>query len=209
MKTIDQILQAAPVIPVIVVDRLADAVPLGNALINAGLRVLEVTLRSECALPAIEQIRANCPGAIVGAGTVLNSHDAANAAAAGAEFIVSPGCTESLLDATANLDLPFLPGVNSLSEIMRLMERGLDRLKFFPAEAAGGIPMLKAIHGPLPSVRFCPTGGINASNFLHYLSLPNVSCVGGSWMLNPQSVAEGDWGAVEKLARDIARAAAQ
>lgn len=205
---IERVVQAAPVVPVMVIEDIAHAVPLAKALVAGGLPVLEITLRTECALEAIRLIKAEVPGAIVGAGTVNTPADVDRAVAAGSEFLVSPGSTPELIDAVLASGVPILPGVNSPSEVMALMARGFKYLKFFPAEAAGGVPMLKSISGPLPQVKFCPTGGVSLKNLSSYLSLPNVVCVGGSWMAPVDLMKKGDWDAIEKLARE-ARAAAE
>ncbi|UTA49213.1 bifunctional 4-hydroxy-2-oxoglutarate aldolase/2-dehydro-3-deoxy-phosphogluconate aldolase [Simiduia sp. 21SJ11W-1] len=205
---IERVVQAAPVVPVMVIEDIAHAVPLAKALVAGGLPVLEITLRTECALEAIKQIKAQVPGAIVGAGTVNTPADVDRAVAAGSEFLVSPGSTPELIDAALASGVPILPGVNSPSEVMALMARGFKYLKFFPAEAAGGVPMLKSISGPLPQVKFCPTGGVSLKNLTAYLSLPNVVCVGGSWMAPVDLMKQGDWAGIETLARE-ARAAAE
>lgn len=205
---IERVVQAAPVVPVMVIEDIAHAVPLAKALVAGGLPVLEITLRTECALEAIRLIKAEVPGAIVGAGTVNTPADVDRAVAAGSEFLVSPGSTPELIDAVLASGVPILPGVNSPSEVMALMARGFKYLKFFPAEAAGGVPMLKSISGPLPQVKFCPTGGVSLKNLSSYLSLPNVVCVGGSWMAPVDLMKKGDWDAIETLARE-ARAAAE
>ncbi|MFT6165294.1 MAG: 2-dehydro-3-deoxyphosphogluconate aldolase/(4S)-4-hydroxy-2-oxoglutarate aldolase [Zhongshania aliphaticivorans] len=208
MRNLDEIMDLCPVIPVIVIDRAEDAVPLATALYNGGLKVLEVTLRTEFGLAAISAIRKALPDAVVGAGTVVTAEDVRNAKAAGAEFLVSPGCTLTLLEAARAEGIPLLPGVNSPSEAMLLLEQGQRHLKFFPAEAAGGVPMLKSILGPLPQLRFCPTGGINPDNAMEYLSLANVACVGGTWMLDKAAIAAGDWAEIERLSRMAAGLAA-
>ncbi len=208
MRNLDEIMDLCPVIPVIVIDRAEDAVPLATALYNGGLKVLEVTLRTEFGLAAISAIRKALPDAVVGAGTVVTAEDVRNAKAAGAEFLVSPGCTLTLLAAARAEGIPLLPGVNSPSEAMLLLEQGQRHLKFFPAEAAGGVPMLKSILGPLPQLRFCPTGGINPDNAMEYLSLANVACVGGTWMLDKAAIAAGDWAEIERLSRMAAGLAA-
>lgn len=199
MRDLDEIMNLCPVIPVIVIDRAEDAVPLATALFNGGLKVLEITLRTEHGLAAISAIAKAVPGAIVGAGTVVTAQDVRNAKAAGAEFLVSPGCTTTLLEAARAENTPLLPGVNTPSEAMRLLEQGQRHMKFFPAEAAGGVPMLKSIFGPLPQLLFCPTGGVNPHNAQQYLSLPNVPCVGGTWMLDKATIAAGDWAEIERV----------
>lgn len=191
----------APVIPVIVIRDAAHAPRLAEALVAGGLPALEVTLRTEGALAAIRAM-ADVPGGEVGAGTVLTRDDAMRARDAGARFAVAPGLTERLAAACEEIGLPLLPGVNSPSEAMRAAEMGYDMLKFFPAEPAGGVPMLRAMHGPLPRLSFCPTGGITAANANAYLSLPNVPCVGGSWVVPDAAVTAGDWAGIERLARE-------
>lgn len=193
----------APVIPVLVVEDASKAKPLAEALVKGGLPVLEVTLRTDAALDVIHEM-AQVPGAIVGAGTLLEPQDVTRAKDAGAQFGVSPGSTDALLDAAEAEDLPMLPGVSSLSEIMHLRSRGYNMLKFFPAEAAGGIPTLKSIAGPIPQVSFCPTGGISPQSAGSYLALPNVVCVGGSWITPAAMVADGAWPDIEALAREAA-----
>ncbi len=198
------VLDLAPVIPVVVVERLDDAVPLARALVAGGLPAIEVTLRTPVAPAAIRAIAEEVPGAAVGAGTVVSPKDAAHAVAAGARFLVSPGWTPALLDAMQASGTPFLPGVSSASEVMALLEREVREMKFFPAEAAGGVAFLKSLAGPLPAARFCPTGGVTAASAPGYLALQNVGCVGGSWMLPPEAVAAGDWPRITALAGDAA-----
>ena len=197
------ICKAAPVVPVIVIDRLEDAVPMAEALVAGGLPALEVTLRTPVALDAIRSM-AEVKGGIVGAGTVVSPADAKAAKAAGATFAVSPGATDRLLDACEAADLPMLPGAATASEAMALLERGYDMLKFFPAEASGGAPALKGIGAPLPQISFCPTGGVSPMNAATYLSLNNVICVGGSWVVPGDLVKAGDWDGITALARDAA-----
>jgi 2-dehydro-3-deoxyphosphogluconate aldolase / (4S)-4-hydroxy-2-oxoglutarate aldolase len=194
------ILSLVPVIPVIVIEDAGDAIPLAQALVRGGLRVIEVTLRTEAALPALAAI-SKVEGAIAGAGTVLNRDQLAAAQQAGAHFAVSPGATDSLLDAADALGAPLLPGVATASEAIALIERGYRFAKFFPAEASGGVPMLKALASPLPQLRFCPTGGITPANALSYLALPNVICVGGSWMASASALARRDWAEIEEQSR--------
>jgi 2-dehydro-3-deoxyphosphogluconate aldolase/(4S)-4-hydroxy-2-oxoglutarate aldolase len=191
-----------PVIPVIVLQRVEDAVPLARALVAGGVRVLEVTMRTPVALRCIEAIATAVPDAIVGAGTVRGTADAREAKAAGSRFAVSPGYTPALGQACRDLDLPLLPGVATASEVMAAQADGLDFLKFFPATAAGGIPMLKALAGPFPEVQFCPTGGITAQTAPQFLSLPNVPVCGGSWLTPADAVDAGDWGRITALARE-------
>ncbi|MFE0984773.1 bifunctional 4-hydroxy-2-oxoglutarate aldolase/2-dehydro-3-deoxy-phosphogluconate aldolase [Streptomyces rochei] len=198
------VLDLAPVVPVVVVDDLADAVPLARALVAGGLPAIEVTLRTPVALDAIRAIAAEVPDAVVGAGTVVTAEQVAEVVAAGARFLVSPGWTDALLTAMCDSGVPFLPGVSTTSEVVALLERGVREMKFFPAEAAGGTAYLKALAAPLPQARFCPTGGIGPASAPRYLALPNVGCVGGSWMLPKDAVADRDWGRVEALAREAA-----
>lgn len=202
---IPEICKLAPVIPVLVVDDAATAGPLARALVAGGLRALEVTLRTPAALDAIRAMAQAAPDAVVGAGTLLTPEDVRAAKAAGACFGVSPGWTPRLLDAAAAAGLPMLPGVATPSEAMAAAERGLTHLKFFPAEQNGGAGVLKAWAGPLPHLSFCPTGGVTAANAASYLGLPNVVCVGGSWVAPKPLVDAGDWPAVEALAREAAR----
>ena len=185
-------LEAAVVVPVMVVERLEVAVPLARALVDGGLRLLEVTLRTPVAFDVIRAITAEVEGAVVGAGTVLTPIQYEEAEQAGARFVVSPGATPGLLDVAATLEAPLLPGAATASEVMALAERGFRDLKFFPAEPAGGLSYLKALASPLPQVRFCPTGGIDLARAKAYLGLPNVVCVGGSWMMPAEAVAAGD-----------------
>lgn len=201
MVSIDVIMKSSPVIPVIVIENLADAVPLANALVKGGLTVLEITLRTEFGLAAITAIKEAIPDAIVGAGTVINSDDVANAVAAGSEFLVSPGSTDGLIEAALAQSVPILPGVTTPSEAMNLLARGISHMKFFPAQAAGGIAMLKSINGPLPQIKFCPTGGISGATAVDFLALPNVYCVGGSWMLDKSDIESKDWLAIERKAK--------
>jgi len=194
-------MRTAPVIPVIVIDRIEDAVPLARALVDGGLTVLEVTLRTECGLQAISDIKQAIPNAIVGAGTVITPEDVDRAVAAGSEFLVSPGSTASLIDAALASQIPILPGVATPSEAMALAARGLRQMKFFPAQAAGGVAMLKSILGPLPGIAFCPTGGVTEANAAEFLALDNVLCVGGTWMLDKAAIANKDWQQIEQRAR--------
>ncbi|MEV5019251.1 bifunctional 4-hydroxy-2-oxoglutarate aldolase/2-dehydro-3-deoxy-phosphogluconate aldolase [Streptomyces sp. NPDC053780] len=198
------VLDLAPVVPVVVVDDLADAVPLARALVAGGLPAIEVTLRTPVAVDAIRAIADEVPGAVVGAGTVITPDQVGEVVAAGARFLVSPGWTDVLLDAMRASGVPFLPGVSTTSEVVALLERGVREMKFFPAEAAGGTAYLKALASPLPQARFCPTGGIGPGSAPEYLALPNVGCVGGSWMLPKDAVADRDWDRVEALARAAA-----
>ncbi|MFJ4357024.1 bifunctional 4-hydroxy-2-oxoglutarate aldolase/2-dehydro-3-deoxy-phosphogluconate aldolase [Streptomyces massasporeus] len=198
------VLDLAPVVPVVVIEDAGDAVPLARALVAGGLPAIEVTLRTPAALEAIREIAREVPGAVVGAGTVIRPAQVAQAVAAGSRFLVSPGWTDVLLDAMRASGVPFLPGVSTASEVVALLERGVREMKFFPAQAAGGTAYLKSLSGPLPQARFCPTGGIGPSSAPGYLALPNVGCVGGSWMLPQDALAARDWGRVEELARAAA-----
>ena len=199
----EKLCRLAPVIPVLVIDDVAHARPLAEALVKGGLPVLEVTLRTPAALDAIREM-AQVEGGVVGAGTLLTPADVQAAKEAGARFGVSPGATDRLLDAVEKADLPTLPGAATASEAMRLLERGYSVQKFFPAEANGGAPALKAIGAPIPQVRFCPTGGVSMENVTDYLSLPNVLCCGGSWVAPRAMLEAGDWAGVEALARNAA-----
>lgn len=203
--TSDALLTAAPVIPVVVLDDAADAVPLAQALTRGGLPVIEVTLRTDAALDAIERIAAEVPEAIVGAGTVVDGVQAQEAVAAGAQFLVSPGQTPALLDALETSGVPFLAGTATPSDVACLLERGITVAKLFPAEALSGRTLLKALSGPFAEMRFCPTGGIDADLAREYLALPNVGCVGGSWMVPRDAIAAGDFDTVEALSRTAAR----
>ncbi|MET9343982.1 bifunctional 4-hydroxy-2-oxoglutarate aldolase/2-dehydro-3-deoxy-phosphogluconate aldolase [Nonomuraea sp. NPDC003804] len=198
------LLDLAPVIPVVVVDDAETAVPMARALVAGGLPVIEVTLRTAAGLEAIARVAAEVPDAVIGAGTVRTPADVTASVEAGAKFLVSPGTTPALVDALGAAGIPFLPGAATASEAMALAERGIRELKFFPAEAAGGLPYLKSLAGPLPDVRFCPTGGIRPQTAGDYLALPNVGCVGGTWLTPADALAAGDWGRVEKLAAEAA-----
>lgn len=202
---VDELLGLTPVLPVLNIQRLEDAVPLARALVDAGLPVLEVTLRSAVALDAIRAIARDVPGAVVGAGTVLDAITLAAVAEAGAAFAISPGATEALYVAAARSALTWIPAVASASEIMRGLEHGHRRFKFFPAEAAGGIDALRAFAGPFPQVRFCPTGGIDAERAPAYLALPNVITVGGSWMVPAAALQARDWNQIVALAQACVR----
>jgi 2-dehydro-3-deoxyphosphogluconate aldolase / (4S)-4-hydroxy-2-oxoglutarate aldolase len=198
------LLDLAPVVPVVVLQDASDAVPLARALVAGGLPAIEVTLRTPVALDAIRAIAGEVPEAVVGAGTVITPDQVTETVAAGARFLVSPGWTDVLLEAMRASGVPFLPGVSTTSEVVALLERGVTEMKFFPAEAAGGTAYLKSLAGPLPQARFCPTGGIGPANAPDYLALPNVGCVGGTWMLPADAIAARDWGRVEALAREAA-----
>ncbi|MCX4739509.1 bifunctional 4-hydroxy-2-oxoglutarate aldolase/2-dehydro-3-deoxy-phosphogluconate aldolase [Streptomyces antibioticus] len=198
------VLDLAPVLPVVVVRDADDAVPLARALVAGGLPAIEVTLRTPAALDAVRRISAEVPEAVVGAGTVITPEQVTACVAVGARFLVSPGWTDGLLAAMRASGVPFLPGVSTATEVVALLERGVREMKFFPAQAAGGTAYLRSLAGPLPQARFCPTGGVGPDNAAEYLSLPNVGCVGGSWMVPAEAVAARDWGRVEELARGAA-----
>jgi 2-dehydro-3-deoxyphosphogluconate aldolase / (4S)-4-hydroxy-2-oxoglutarate aldolase len=201
---LNSLLAGTPVVPVLVIESVATALPLARALVDGGLRVLEITLRTPAALDVIRALAAEVEGAVVGAGTVLTVGQYADAERAGARFVVSPGTTDALLAAAAASAVPFLPGAVTASEVMRLLEQGYRFLKFFPAEPAGGVAYLEALAAPLPEARFCPTGGIDAVKARTYLSLPNVLCVGGSWVAPKDALAAGDWPRITRLARAAA-----
>ena len=205
MTPIREILAASPVMPVIVLDRLDDAVPLAEALVSGGIRVLEVTLRTPVALDCVRAIRAAVPHAIVGVGTITTIADMNAARAAGAQFGVSPGTTPSLLAHAATSGFPFLPGSMTPADVMRALDAGFTAMKLFPARQAGGIEMLKALGGPFPQVMFCPTGGIDADSATAYLALPNVACVGGSWLSPAALVANKDWAEIRRRATAAAQ----
>ncbi|RVD59984.1 2-dehydro-3-deoxy-phosphogluconate aldolase [Mesorhizobium sp. M2D.F.Ca.ET.185.01.1.1] len=199
------LLNGQPVIPVLKIANVADAVPLARALSGGGLRAIEITLRTADALEAIRRVAAEVEEAIVGAGTILDARQFDEAASAGAKFIVSPGITSQLLDAAKDSPVPLLPGAITPGEIMAAREAGLRFLKFFPAEQSGGIASLKAFASPLADVKFCPTGGITAKNAADYLSLPNVICVGGSWVAPDDLIKAGNWNEIEALAREASQ----
>ncbi|WP_346894405.1 bifunctional 4-hydroxy-2-oxoglutarate aldolase/2-dehydro-3-deoxy-phosphogluconate aldolase [uncultured Roseibium sp.] len=203
-ERLDAIMTAAPVIPVLIIEDPKRAVPMAKALVRGGLKVLEITLRTAHALEAIDAIREHVSDAIVGAGTVLNAGQYADVVAAGSQFVVSPGATDALIDAAAHYDVPLLPGAATASEVMRLMERGYSRLKFFPAEQAGGAAYLKSLSSPLSAIKFCPTGGITPEKAKTYLGLPNVVCVGGSWVATADMIMAEEWEEIERLARAAA-----
>lgn len=201
MSAIKELCKTAPVIPVIVIDRVEDAAPLAEALVAGGLPLLEITLRTEAALPAIEAMAKACPDAHVGAGTLRKPSDVQACIDAGASFGVSPGAPTALMDAVAAAEFPFLPGCATATEAMELADRGYDMLKFFPASAAGGPGLLKSLASPLAGIDFCPTGGVSLDNAAEWLSLPNVVTVGGSWLCPKDMVTSGDWTGITNLAR--------
>ena len=195
----DTLFAQGPVVPVIVVKDLADAVPMAKALLAGGIKVLEVPLRTPVALDAIRLLAQEVPDAIVGAGTVTTPEQLQQCIDAGAKFAISPGLTRELLQAGKDAPIPLIPGIASISELMEGTGLGYSHFKFFPAEAAGGVKTLKSIHGPFADIRFCPTGGINEKNFLEYLALPNVKCVGGSWIVPDDAVSNKDWARITEL----------
>ena len=198
------VLRISPVIPVVTIDDPQDAVPLARALADGGVRIIELTLRTDSALTSLKLIAEEVPDILVGAGTILTPGQADAAVAAGAQFLVSPGVTPALLSHMLGLDVPVLPGVATVGEVMAVLESGLDTMKFFPAGPAGGPSYLAAIGAPIPHVRFCPTGGISLATAPDYLKLPNVSCVGGSWLTPADAVAAKDWNRITTLAREAA-----
>lgn len=200
-----EIMAMAPVVPVVVLEDLKSAIPMAEALVRGGLPVIEVTLRTPVGLDAIYEISRAVPGAVVGAGTVNRPEQLVDSLEAGAKFIVSPGATPSLVYAASSAAVPYLPGAATASEMLALLEEGISHQKFFPAEASGGVPALKSFAAPLAEVKFCPTGGIDVKSAEDYLALPNVICVGGSWVTPSKLVKAGDWDAIEKLARTAAK----
>ena len=198
----EEILRQGPVVPVVVIHKLEHAVSLATALIAGGIRVIEVTLRTPVAVEAIRAISQDVPGAIVGAGTVTRAEELSAVAEAGAVFAISPGLTVELLQAANQGTIPLIPGISTVSELMTGMAIGYTHFKFFPAEAAGGVKMLKAIAGPFPQITFCPTGGITLDNYLDYLALSNVACVGGSWIAPQGAMDQGDWARITALTRE-------
>lgn len=201
---IRDIMRASPVMPVIVLDKVEDAVPLAKALVAGGIRVLEVTLRTAAGLASVKAIAAEVPEAIVGVGTVTRPEQFAEAKAAGAVFAVTPGLTEELAQAAKAAGIPLLPGVMTPSEVIAALGWGFDAMKLFPAEQAGGLGMLKAMNGPFSEVLFCPTGGVTLESAPKFLALPNVACVGGSWLVPKDKIAAGEWHVVTQLAREAA-----
>jgi 2-dehydro-3-deoxyphosphogluconate aldolase / (4S)-4-hydroxy-2-oxoglutarate aldolase len=202
--SIRDIMLISPVIPVLTVSRVEHALPLARALVRGGVRVLELTLRTHCALDAIASIRAGVPEAVVGAGTLTRLDDFGAAGRAGAQFGVTPGLTPALIRAAALVEFPLLPGVMTPAELIAARESGYSACKLFPAQAAGGLAMLRALAGPFPDVVFCPTGGITPQNAADYLAQPNVLCVGGSWLAPSEALEQEDWPKIESLAREAA-----
>ncbi|WP_187932217.1 bifunctional 4-hydroxy-2-oxoglutarate aldolase/2-dehydro-3-deoxy-phosphogluconate aldolase [Helicobacter pylori] len=196
-----EILQISPIVPVVVIENIKDAVPLAQSLIEGGIPIIEVTLRSSCALEAIELIAKNVPKMRVGAGTILNLTQLEQAQNRGAEFLISPGLTIKLLEHAKKKDMPLIPGVSSSSEVMQALELGYNALKFFPAEYCGGVKLLNAFNGPFKGVKFCPTGGISADNMHSYLNLENVLCVGGSWLTPKDLIQNKEWDKITEICK--------
>jgi 2-dehydro-3-deoxyphosphogluconate aldolase/(4S)-4-hydroxy-2-oxoglutarate aldolase len=201
---LDAMFATAPVVPVITIDKVDDAVPLARALIAGGLRVVEITLRTAAGLAAAEAILRGVPEAVVGLGTVLTPHEMENAAKIGAAFALSPGMTPDLLEAASEFDMPFVPGIQTASELLACTTRGFELVKFFPAVPAGGLAALSALSGPFPTVRYCPTGGINEANVAEWLAHPQVIAVGGSWIAPAADIRAGAWSIIEARARSAA-----
>jgi 2-dehydro-3-deoxyphosphogluconate aldolase / (4S)-4-hydroxy-2-oxoglutarate aldolase len=202
-KTAIDLMRRGPVIPVVVIDRAVDAIPLARALLAGGVDTMEITLRTADAVDAVRSVAEHVPDMTVGAGTIVRAEQAREAVAAGAAFLVSPGCTPRLLEALLDQAVPILPGAATASEVMTLLEDGITEMKFFPAAEAGGTKVLRALAGPLPEVTFCPTGGIDRASVADYLALPNVACVGGTWLTPSDLVAAQDWEAITALAADV------
>ncbi|GAA6977775.1 bifunctional 4-hydroxy-2-oxoglutarate aldolase/2-dehydro-3-deoxy-phosphogluconate aldolase [Helicobacter pylori] len=196
-----EVLQISPIVPVVVVENIKDAVPLAQSLIEGGIQIIEVTLRSSCALEAIELIAKNVPKMRVGAGTILNPTQLEQAQNRGAEFLISPGLTIKLLEYAKKKDMPLIPGVSSSSEVMQALELGYSALKFFPAEYCGGVKLLNAFNGPFKGVKFCPTGGISVDNMRSYLDLENVLCVGGSWLTPKNLIQNKEWDKITEICK--------
>ncbi|GAA7136015.1 bifunctional 4-hydroxy-2-oxoglutarate aldolase/2-dehydro-3-deoxy-phosphogluconate aldolase [Helicobacter pylori] len=196
-----EVLQISPIVPVVVIEDIKDAVPLAQSLIEGGIQIIEVTLRSSCALEAIELIAKNVPKMRVGAGTILNPTQLEQAQNRGAEFLISPGLTIKLLEHAKKKDMPLIPGVSSSSEVMQALELGYSALKFFPAEYCGGVKLLNAFNGPFKGVKFCPTGGISADNMRSYLNLENVLCVGGSWLTPKNLIQNKEWDKITEICK--------
>ncbi|BAW50487.1 bifunctional 4-hydroxy-2-oxoglutarate aldolase/2-dehydro-3-deoxy-phosphogluconate aldolase [Helicobacter pylori] len=196
-----EVLQINPIVPVVVIENIKDAVPLAQSLVEGGIHIIEVTLRSSCALEAIELIAKNVPKMRVGAGTILNPTQLEQAQNRGAEFLISPGLTIKLLEHAKKKDMPLIPGVSSSSEVMQALELGYSALKFFPAEYCGGVKLLNAFNGPFKGVKFCPTGGISADNMHSYLNLENVLCVGGSWLTPKNLIQNKEWDKITEICK--------
>ncbi|MGN6610325.1 MAG: bifunctional 4-hydroxy-2-oxoglutarate aldolase/2-dehydro-3-deoxy-phosphogluconate aldolase [Angustibacter sp.] len=202
--TVEGVMATSPVVPVVVIEDVAHAVPLANALLRGGVGVIEITLRTAAGLEAIRRVAAEVPDMLVGAGTVVTTDQVSTSVAAGASFLVTPGSPPRLLDAALGAGVPLLAGAGTVTEMMTLAERGLTAMKFFPAEPSGGRNYLAAVAGPLPHLRFCPTGGVTPTSAPSYLALPGVPCVGGSWLTPQDAVREGRWDVIEGLAREAA-----
>ncbi len=196
-----EVLQISPIVPVVVIEDIKDAVPLAQSLVEGGIQIIEVTLRSSCALEAIELIAKNVPKMRVGAGTILNPTQLEQAQNRGAEFLISPGLTIKLLEHAKKKDMPLIPGASSSSEVMQALELGYNALKFFPAEYCGGVKLLNAFNGPFKGVKFCPTGGISADNMHSYLNLENVLCVGGSWLTPKNLIQNKEWDKITEICK--------
>lgn len=206
MLTAEDVLgRAHPVMPVMVIDTIEQALPMASALKAGGISVFEITLRSDCAIAAIELIKKEMPDCLVGAGTVINVEQLRQVHQAGADFVISPGATPELLSAARDQNIVLMPGVSSASDVMQALAYGYRVQKLFPAEVVGGVAMLKSLSGPFPQVSFCPTGGISPDNYQDYLALSNVQCVGGSWIVPKPAVESGDWAEITRLAKETAR----
>ena len=201
-RSAEEILTMGPVVPVIVIERIEDAVPLAKALIAGGVKVLEVTLRTACAIEAIKKIIKEVPEAIVGAGTVTSVEQLKQVTEAGVEFVITPGITDAILEAAVAGPIPVIPGIATISELLKAQEYGLTALKFFPAEINGGVTALKAFSGPCGYMKFCPTGGVNPKNYRDYLALNNVLCVGGTWFIPTDAIAKGDFTKITEMAKE-------
>ncbi|OMH25952.1 bifunctional 4-hydroxy-2-oxoglutarate aldolase/2-dehydro-3-deoxy-phosphogluconate aldolase [Motiliproteus sp. MSK22-1] len=208
-NTVNEILETSPVMPVLVIDEVEDAVPLAKALVSGGLKVLEITLRTEAALDAIRAISQDVEGALIGAGTITTPAQLQQVRDAGCVFAISPGATPALLKAGKEIDIHYIPAISTASELMVGMEAGYTAFKFFPAESSGGVGALRSFAGPMPEVTFCPTGGIGPDNFCDYLSLSNVACVGGSWVVPSELVKKKDWEGIKALAAGVVQQAAR
>ena len=208
-RSAENIFSQGPVVPVLVVEDVETAVPMAKALVEGGIKVLEVTLRTAAAMDVIKVIAQDVPEAIVGAGTVINAEQLEQVQNAGAQFAISPGLTKDLLEAGNAGDIALIPGIASISELMKGIDLGYDHFKFFPAEASGGAKAIKSIGGPFPDVKFCPTGGIGIGNYKQYLALPNVMCVGGSWLVPEEALKSGDYARITELAKEAIAGAAE
>lgn len=202
-----EVFAAGPVVPVLVINDVEKAVPLAKALMAGGIKVLEVTLRTPVALDVIKRIATEVPEALIGAGTVTNAQQLKDVVEAGAKFAISPGMTAELLQAGKECEVPLIPGISSTSDLMKAKDAGYTHMKFFPAEASGGVKAIKSISGPFPDVTFCPTGGISLANYKDYLTLKNVACVGGSWVSPDEAINNGDWEQITKLAKEAVEGA--